>query len=141
LTQEQAVKAAGLLGPARAALKSMEEAVKSYVETNGPITFSDGRVYGPHPSEETDYHARAAHDALVAEIEPLVGPERAREMADNALSISKSGIYDAIAQAHETVGIKRRKAEAFDRITSVPGVATTRATTRWGAHYPKKTQQ
>ena len=46
LTRRQAVKAAGLLGPARAAVKAMEDALRAHVEAFGEVPLPDGKVYG-----------------------------------------------------------------------------------------------
>jgi len=137
LTPEQAVKAAGLLGPARAAIKSVEDALRAHVEAFGPVALPDGKVYGPTPAEETTYHTTETYRAMVAEFEPIVGAELAEKITVNAFKATKSGIYDAIATAHDEAGIKRQKKNAFDRIVSTPGVVTTSQTVRWGAHYPK----
>ena len=137
LTPEQAVKAAGLLGPARAAVKSMEDALRAHVEAFGPVALPDGKVYGPTPAEETTYHTTETYQAMIAEFEPIVGAELAEKIIANAFKATKSGIYDAIAAAHDEAGIKRQKKNAFERIVSTPGVITTSPTVRWGAHWPK----
>lgn len=137
LTREQATKAAGMLGPARAAVKAMEEALRAHVEAFGPVELPDGKAYGPQPSEETTYHIRETYQAMIDEFEPIVGMEKADEMASKAFTATKSGIYDAIAEAHEFAGIKRQKKDAFERIVSAPGVVTKEPSVRWGAYYPK----
>lgn len=138
LTREQAVKAAGLLGPARAAVKALEEALRAHVEAFGEVELPDGKVYGPTPTEETTYHTRETYQAMIDEFEPIVGAELAAKIADNAFTATKAGIYDAIAEAHDVAGIKRQKKNAFERIVSAPGVVTKRPTVRWGAHHPKE---
>ncbi len=137
LTREQAVKAAGLLGPARAALKGMEEALRAHVEAFGDVPLADGKVYGPSDTEETTYNVRETYQAMLDEFTPIVGEELAAKIATNALTATKSGIYDAIGEAHDTVGIKRQKKNAFDRIASARGVTTKTPSVRWGSHYPK----
>jgi hypothetical protein len=137
LTREQAAKAAGLIGPARAALKTMEDALRAHVEAFGPVELPDGKVYGPHPSTDTSFDTRLTYQAMVNEFTPIVGPELAEQIADNAFTATKGAIYGAIEQAHEMAGMRRQKKAAFDRITSQPGVATTTPSVRWGAHYPK----
>jgi hypothetical protein len=137
LTREQAVKAAGLLGPARAAVKAMEDALRAHVEVFGEVPLPDGKVYGPTTTEETTYHVPETYQALVDEFEPIVGPELAAKIANNAFTATKGGIYDAIEEAHKEAGIKRQKKNAFERITSQPGVTTKTPAVRWGAHYPK----
>jgi hypothetical protein len=137
LTREQAVKVAGLLGPARAALKAAEEALRAHVETFGPVQLPDGKVYGPSVTEESTYHVREVYQALLEEFEPIVGAEKADEMASKAFTATKSGIYDAIEEAHTFAGIKRQKKNTFERIVSAPGVVTKEPAVRWGAHYPK----
>jgi len=138
LTPEQAVKAAGLLGPARAAIKGMEEALRAHVEAFGPVALPGGKVYGPTPAEETTYHTQEALQAMLDEFEPIVGAELAYKIAMNALAATKSGIYEAIAEAHGEAGIKKQKKNAFERIVSAPGVVTKEQTVRWGAHWPKE---
>jgi hypothetical protein len=138
LTREQAAKVAGLLGPARAALKAAEEALRAHVEAFGPVPLPDGKVYGPTKTEDTTYHTRETYQALIEELEPIVGAERAAELADKAFTATKTGIYEAIEEAHNFAGIKRQKKSAFERIVSAPGVATTTPTVRWGAHHPKE---
>jgi hypothetical protein len=131
------VKVAGLLGPARAALKAAEEALRAHVETFGPVQLPDGKVYGPSVTEESTYHVREVYQALLEEFEPIVGAEKADEMASKAFTATKSGIYDAIEEAHTFAGIKRQKKNTFERIVSAPGVVTKEPAVRWGAHYPK----
>lgn len=138
LTREQAVRAAGLLAPAKAAVKAMEEALRAHVEAFGAVPLPDGKVYGPTETEETTYHVREAYQAMLDEFEPIVGAELAGKIASNAFTATKGGIYDAIAEAHEFAGIKRQKKSAFERIVSTPGVVTKSPAVRWGAHYPKE---
>jgi hypothetical protein len=138
LTHEQAVKAAGLLGPARAALKAMEEALRAHVEAFGDVPLPDGKVYGPSETEETTYHVRETYQAIMDELTPIVGLDEAAKNADKAFTVTKSGIYETISAVHDGAGIKRQKKNAFERITSRRGVITKNAAVRWGAHYPKK---
>lgn len=137
LTREQATKAAGMLGPARAAVKSMEEAVRAHVEAFGPLELPGGKIYGPTAVEETTYHNDALYSAMMAELEPILGDELADKVIRNAFTATQGSIYDAIAKAHEFAGIKRQKKGAFERIVSTPGVVTKSPAIRWGAHYPK----
>ena len=137
LTREQAVKAAGLLGPARAAIKAMEDALRAHVEAFGEVPLPDGKVYGPTTVEDTTYHTRELYQAMVDEFEPILGAELADKVASNAFAATKGSIYDAIDEAHEFAGVKRQKKNAFERIVSAPGVVTKEPTVRWGAHYPK----
>ncbi len=137
LTREQAIKAAGLISPARAALKSVEDALRAHVEAFGAVPLPDGKVFGPTATEESAYHPREALQAMVAEFEPLVGEELARKIAMNALTVTKGGIYDAVTEVHEFAGVKKQKKNAFDRIASAPGVVTKEPAIRWSAHYPK----
>lgn len=138
LTHEQAVKAVGLLGPARKALESMEQAVKAHVEAFGPIQLADGRVYGPHETTEQEFDPLATYNAVVAELTPAVGIEDAKQLAANILRVTKGAIYDVITEAHERVGIRRQKKQAFDRVAATHGVSTMRPAVRWAAQYPKK---
>lgn len=137
LTREQAIQAAGLLGPARAALKSVEDALRAHVEAFGAVPLPDGKVFGPTSTEESTYHPQEALQAMIDEFEPLVGEDKAREYATNALTVNKAGIYDAIDEVHTFAGVKRQKKNAFERIASTPGVVTKEPTIRWSAHYPK----
>jgi hypothetical protein len=137
LTPEQAVKVAGLLGPARAALKAAEDALRAHVEAFGPVELPNGKVYGPSVTEETTYHVREVYQAMVEEFEPIVGIDKADEFASKAFSATQKGIYEAIEEAHKLAGMKRQKKNAFERIVSQPGVVTKEPSIRWGAHYPK----
>jgi hypothetical protein len=138
LTPEQATKAAGLLPAARAAIKSMEEALRAHVEAYGPITLPDGKEYGPHSAETVEYHSAALHQAMVDEFEPLVGDELAHKIAQNAFTATQGSIYDAIGEVHQIAGVKRQKKGAFERITATPGVATKLPVIRFGTYYPKQ---
>ena len=138
LTREQAVKAAGLLGPARAAVKALEEALRAHVEAFGPLPLPDGKVYGPTTVEDTTYHTRGTYQAMIEEFEPIVGAELADQIASNAFKATKGSIYDAIDEAHTFAGMKRQKKNAFERIVSTPGVVTKEQSVRWWAHYPKE---
>lgn len=137
LTREQAIRGAGMLGPIKAATKALDEALKVYVETNGPLPLPDGRVFGPQTVPDTTYAVRALYGALVAELTPVVGQEEAERFADLAFSATREGIYNALRAAHENAGIKRQLKKAFDRVIAVEGVAETKTTQRWSAHYPK----
>jgi hypothetical protein len=137
LTPEQATKAAGLLGPARAAVDALEDALRAHVEAFGPVALPGGKVYGPTATEKTTFDVQATYQALIDEFEPIVGAELAAKIANNAFAVTKNGIYDAITEAHETAGISRQKKNAFERVTSQPGVATKSPGVRWGVHYPK----
>lgn len=137
LTREEAVKAAGLIGPARAAIKAMEDALRAHVEAFGEVPLPDGKVYGPTTVEDTTYHTRELYQAMVDEFEPILGADEAAKVASNAFAATKGSIYDAIDEAHEFAGVKRQKKNAFERIVSAPGVVTKETSVRWGAHYPK----
>ncbi len=137
LTHAQAVKAAGILGPIRAATDALDAAVRDYVAAHGPITLPGGKLFGPQASTKTVYAVRPLYGAIVAELAPLVGQEEAERLADLAFRGSKEGVYDAIRAAHEAVGIKKKMKEAFERVTAVEGVSETVPAERWGAYYPK----
>jgi len=137
LTPEQATKAAGLLGPAKAAINALEDALKAHVEAFGAVKLPDGKVYGPTETTSTTYHVRETRLAMIAEFEPLVGQELAEQIADNAFTATQGKIYEAIAEVHNFAGVKRQKKDAFERIVSAPGVVTKEPSVRWGAYYPK----
>jgi hypothetical protein len=138
LTAEQAQRAAGLLGPVKAATKKLEEALRAHVAEHGPIPLPDGRVYGPRDSEERAFATRPTYEALVAALAPLVGEEEAARLADEAFATSKDAIYGAIRQAHEAVGLKKKMKAYYDAITAEKGVVSTKPVERWSAHYPKE---
>lgn len=137
LTREQAIRAAGMLGPVKAATDALEAALKTYVAAHGPVTLDDGRVFGPQPSAKTVYAVRPLYGAIVAELEACVGAEEAARLADTAFRASREGIYDAIRAAHEAAGIKKKMGKAFERITQTEGVSEIVPGERWGAYYPK----
>lgn len=138
LTREQAIRGAGMLAPVRRAADALEEALKDYVAVNGPIVLPDGRVYGPQPSEKQVFAVRETYQAIIDELTPVVGAEKAAECADLAFTTAEKGIYNAIRPAHEAAGFKRKMKAAFDRIAAQPGVMTTVPTERWGVHYPQE---
>lgn len=137
LTEEQAVRLAGMLGPVGAALESAKKALRTYVADNGPIALPDGRVYGPQAGQEQAFATRATYEAIVDELAPLVGAKKAGEYADLAFSTGEGGVYDAIRGAHAEAGIKRKMKAAFERIAAIPGVVTMKPTVKWIAHYPR----
>lgn len=138
LTREQARRAAGMIGPARKALEALEAVLKDDVALHGPIALGDGRVYGPVEEERLVFDVRALYQALRAELDPLVGEEEGARITDRAFKATKDGIYQAIGDAHEAVGLKKQKKAAFERVTAKPGVATSVPGERWTAHYPKE---
>jgi hypothetical protein len=116
---------------------ALEDALRAHVEAFGPVALPGGKVYGPTATEKTTFDVQATYQALIDEFEPIVGAELAAKIANNAFAVTKNGIYDAITEAHETAGISRQKKNAFERVTSQPGVATKSPGVRWGVHYPK----
>lgn len=137
LTREQAVRLAGLLGPARDVLDSARDALKAHVKEHGPITLPDGKVWGPVQGREMVFTTQPTFDALVNELRGLVGEEEAARLANEAAKFSRDAVYEAIRAAHTTAGIKKQLKAAFERITAQEGVCRYEPTEKWTAHYPK----
>jgi hypothetical protein len=130
LTKDEASRLAGLLPAARKVLKMAEDAVKTYAQTNGPIPLADGRIFGPQHAKRYTYATRISYEALAREI--------GDEAADAAFSTSKGAIYDAIGEAHEKAGIKRKKGAAVAKVLAEiaeKGGKTSRVIELWKAHY------
>lgn len=118
LTDEQARRGAGILGPVKATTKTLEEALRVHVGEHGPIALPDGRVYEPQAGEELVFFTRATYEALRAEVDPLVGPDEGARLVDAAFSTTKDAVYGVIRAAHEKAGLKRRMKVAFERVAS-----------------------
>jgi hypothetical protein len=130
LSPAEASRLAGLLPAARKVLKMAEDAVKAYAQTNGPIPLADGRIFGPQHAKRDTYATRISYEALAREI--------GDEAADVAFSTSKGAIYDAIGEAHEKAGIKRKKGAAVAKVLAEiaeKGGKTSRVIELWKAHY------
>lgn len=137
LTREQAVKLAGMLGPARDVLDAARDALKAYVEQNGPIPLPGGKVWGPTVGQDTVFDTQATFDAGVAELAPLVGEEDAIRLMNEAASFSKKSVYEAIRAAHAAAGLKKQMTAAYERITAREGVCRQEPSEKWTAYYPK----
>ncbi len=130
LSPQEASRIAGLLPAARKVLELAEKAVKQYAVANGPIQLSDGRIYGPQHAKRDTYATRISYEALAREI--------GDEAADVAFKTSKGAIYDAIGEAHEKAGIKRKKGAAVTKVLAEiaeKGGKTSRAIELWKPHY------
>ncbi|HOQ61719.1 MAG TPA: hypothetical protein PKZ08_13925, partial [Vicinamibacterales bacterium] len=94
LTAETAARFAAMLGPARAVLGRVEDAVRGYVRMHGPIALPGGKVYGPASEDVERLDAAAVFGALEAAgaTDPKVRPWE-------ALRATKDGIRDAVKGA------------------------------------------
>ena len=137
LTREQAIKLAGMLGPARDVLDAARDALKAYVEQNGPIPLPGGKVWGPTVGQDTVFDTQATFDAGVAELAPLVGEAEAIRLMNAAAKFSKGSVYEAIRAAHDVAGIKKQMKAAYERITAREGVCRQEPSEKWTSHYPK----
>ena len=110
MTREQAVKVAGLLGPARAAVKAMEDALRAHVEAFGEVPLPDGKVYGPDDGRGYDLpHAGALPgDGGRVRNRSLV-PSSPDKVAKQMTARNEGAIYDAIDEAHEFARALKRQ--------------------------------
>jgi len=94
LSERDAARFASMLGPARAVLGRVEDAVRGYVRMHGPIALPGGKVYGPASEDVERLDAAAVFGALEAAgaTDPKVRPWE-------ALRATKDGIREAVKGA------------------------------------------
>jgi hypothetical protein len=129
LSQEQAVRLATLRTRLHGAAKAVDDALKTHVDTFGPIALPDGREYGATLEPVDDIDALAAY----AELKGEVGEERAAK----ALRISKDAMKATIRAAHDERGVKRQGAATMRRVTDAlraRGSITTRHRVEYSIH-------
>lgn len=80
-----------------------------YVDANGPIQLAGGKIWGPQEGERTELDPLLTLEALTQEI----GPEWAETALDRSVTVTKSSVEEAIAKAHASQGIVRRKAASM----------------------------
>jgi len=134
LTPEQAVTLAVRLPMAAEVVGSARNALKAYVDANGPIELPDGRIWGPDGDTTTEIDAATAYAFLCQ--------DAGEEYAAEAIGITGDGIKEAFRKAHAEKGIKRKVAPAVreffgrlrvaDAVRKVPRVV-------YRAHHPKPT--
>jgi len=131
LREDQAIRLAEQLPQGEAFLRQVREALQHYVEENGPVPLSDGRVWGPNPKAATSIKARVALPVLRAEL---------GDRALDAFTTTREAIERVVAQKLEDEKVVRGKAPAMRKVMGAldaAGAIARRTENWWQAHTPR----
>lgn len=132
LSLEEAAQLAAALPQLDTFVRRGREALKVFVDANGPIPLGDGVVWGPEIVKKTTINAAPAKSVLD------------QELADHAadamkVDISRASIERAVKALHAEQGITRQVAPTMRRIMAKLGEAgalTSEEAEQWCAHRP-----
>lgn len=135
LTEAQAIRLAEALPTLRRFLERGDKALRAHVAECGPLTLSDGKMWGPYEVKRSEVEPRLGVGVLAAEI----GEEWAQGAVE--ISLSRKAIEGAIKLAHEAEGIKRKVAATTRKVMAQideAGGILRRVETWYGPHETKK---
>jgi hypothetical protein len=135
LTAEQAIRLAEAMPTLRRFVDRADKALRAHVDLLGPLTLSDGKLWGPYEVRRSDINPSVGTDILAGEI----SDEWARDAVE--VSLSRKGIEGAIKLAHEANGIKRKVAATLRKVMAKideAGGILRRVETWYGPHETKK---
>lgn len=135
LTEAQAIRLAEAMPMLRRFLERGDKALRAHVAECGPLTLSDGKVWGPYEVKRSEVEPRLGVGVLAAEI----GEEWAQGAVE--MSLSRKAIEGAIKLAHEAAGIKRKVSPTTRKVMAQideAGGILRRVETWYGPHETKK---
>lgn len=116
LTRDQAEQLLPLVMATKKALALADAALKAHAREHGPIAVPGGKEWGPKATVKTSFETAATFPALLEALIPIVGEERASELAHAAFETSKGAIWDAVGAAVDAEN-EARKARGEKRMT------------------------
>ena len=116
LTQGQAEQLLPLVMATKKALALADAALKVHAREHGPIAVPGGKEWGPKATTKTSFETAATFPALLDVLAPIVGDERASELAHEAFETSKGALWDAVGAAVDEEN-EARKERGEKRLT------------------------